>query len=149
MCKHSKDMNIYTLLNTLWKKISQNVKIPWSLKVTIKLKDAMMMRMRGQRWFRYKQIHRDGWRWTSGESGKQQDCKCRGTNCAWLQLLFPSKGKQYTQRRDVQAEIENDRFPCSPSHQQQLPHQALSSHGHQNASDCHALAEAGHHSGFG
>lgn len=37
----------------------------------------------------------------------------------------------------------------SPSDQQELPHQTLPPHGHQYASDRHALAEAGHHPGLG
>ena len=37
----------------------------------------------------------------------------------------------------------------SPSHQHKLAHQPLPPHGHQDASHRHALAEAGHHPGFG
>lgn len=37
----------------------------------------------------------------------------------------------------------------SPSHQHKLAHQPLPPHGHQYAPHRHALAEAGHHPGFG
>ena len=65
-------------------------------------------------------------------------------------LLASNKCKK-RKKKKTQSRILNkpDRICHSPSNQQEFSHQALTSHGHQYASDSHTLTEAGHHSSFG